>query len=95
MEDIEKPFSTRRLAERWECSEQHVRDLIQNGDLNHFRIGRLIRIPYKEVEQFEAIGDLNCTEENTMPLQQLTDKPSAAPFVLRTRTKPSNTFEIS
>ena len=52
--DPRRPFSVRSLAERWDCSEGAVRKLIDNGTLNHFRIGVLIRISAAQVEEYEA-----------------------------------------
>lgn len=48
-----RPFSSEELAGRWGVSAQHVRDLIAKGDLRHFRVGRLIRIPAIAVREFE------------------------------------------
>jgi hypothetical protein len=42
------------LAERWDCTPRHVRDLIKAGKLRAFWIGnRLPRIPVDAVEEFE------------------------------------------
>ena len=51
---LTKPFTVARLADRWDCSDQHVRDIIAKGELSCFRAGRLIRIPAAEVERFEC-----------------------------------------
>ncbi len=48
-----RPYSSEELATRWGVSAQHVRDLIAKGDLRHFRVGRLIRIPATAVREFE------------------------------------------
>ncbi|KFL25008.1 hypothetical protein JP74_21860 [Devosia sp. 17-2-E-8] len=48
------PFTVEALAERWECSGQHIRDLVAQGKLGAFRVGRLIRIPVAEVIAFEG-----------------------------------------
>ncbi|WP_376743122.1 excisionase family DNA-binding protein [Paradevosia shaoguanensis] len=48
------PFTVEALAERWECSGQHIRDLVAQGKIGAFRVGRLIRIPVAEVIAFEA-----------------------------------------
>lgn len=50
----EPPFSVRSLAERWSCSEGAVRSVIRNGELGHFRVGDLIRVPAEEVRRFEC-----------------------------------------
>lgn len=46
-------FTPDTLADRWSCSAQHVRDLINTGRLACFRIGRMYRIPYDTVIEFE------------------------------------------
>lgn len=59
MTDDETPsvFTPRTLAERWECSERHVRKLIDKGDLPAFRLGgKLLRIRRETVESYE-LGD--------------------------------------
>ena len=43
-----------QLAERWGCSPGHIRNLIDRGDLRAFTIGRLVRIPAREVERIEC-----------------------------------------
>ena len=48
------PFTVRSLAERWECSEGTVRNLLSNQVLRHFRVGQLIRIPAEEVARLEC-----------------------------------------
>lgn len=48
-----KPYSVDMVAERWGCSSQHIRSLIAKGSLPAFRVGKLIRIPAIEVEEFE------------------------------------------
>ena len=43
------------LAERWECSEAHVRNLIRRGELQAFKLGgKLLRIRPEEVERYEC-----------------------------------------
>ncbi|WP_110365780.1 helix-turn-helix domain-containing protein [Tritonibacter mobilis] len=55
MPDIQpKPFTPDQLGERWGCSGETVRQLVKRGELRGFRIGRMIRIPQKEVEEFEC-----------------------------------------
>src|SRR5438874_1829945 len=50
-----RPYTVRTLAERWECSESHVYNLIQRGELAAKRLGKLIRIPAAAVARFEEI----------------------------------------
>lgn len=48
-------FTPSKLAERWECSERHVRNLISSGELPSFRLGgKLLRIRIEDVERFEC-----------------------------------------
>lgn len=47
-------LTTEMVAERWGCSDRHVRNLVKSGALGHFRLGgRLVRIPAAAVEQYE------------------------------------------
>lgn len=49
-----RAFTPRKLSERWECSERHVRNVIKQGRLRYFRLGeKLIRIPLEAVEEYE------------------------------------------
>lgn len=49
-----KPYSPETLAERWDCSAEKVRRMVHAGELDAFRLGKLIRIPASEVERFEC-----------------------------------------
>lgn len=61
---IDRPLLPRQVAERWGCSERHVRNLIAAGQLRYFRLGgRLLRIPASAVEEYErrqARGGASC-----------------------------------
>jgi len=46
-------FSPETLAERWGCSARHVRDLCNEGQLRHFKVGRMFRIRREALEEFE------------------------------------------
>lgn len=61
---VPPPFTVRSLAERWHCSEGVVRKAIDDGRLNPFRIGVLIRIPVAEVERFEQCQKSQNTASN-------------------------------
>ena len=57
-------FSPESLAARWDCSPRHVRNLINDGALPAFRLGRkLLRISAEAVERYEQcqllLGKLN------------------------------------
>ena len=56
-------LGTRALAERWACSDQHIRNLIRRGDLPAFQAGRILRVPMTAIEAFESCGSSN-TEES-------------------------------
>ena len=48
------PLSPDQVAERWGCSDNHVRNLFNRGELAGFRLGhRLIRIPVAAVHEYE------------------------------------------
>ena len=50
-----KPFTPETLADRWECSPKHVRNLVNRGDLPGFRLGgKLLRIKAEDVEAYEC-----------------------------------------
>ena len=82
---MEKPFSTKTLSERWNCTDQHVRDLIGSGELKAFRIGRLYRIPYTEVLRVEKC-DYSFTEENGASIGEMGLGQDEGPWVRPTVT---------
>ena len=49
-------YSVKRLAEKWECSERHIYNLIASGHLESFSIGtrRGTRISDEEVSKWES-----------------------------------------
>ncbi len=54
--DERSPYTPETLAERWECSPRHIRDMCAKGQLAFFRLGRLYRIPGWSVDEIEAPG---------------------------------------
>ena len=49
------PFTPATLADRWQCSERHIRNMVDRGELPAFRLaGKLIRIRAEDVEMFEC-----------------------------------------
>jgi excisionase family DNA binding protein len=58
-----RPYSIAQLADRWGCSDSMIRKLINQGELQTFRIGALIRISAAEVERYEK-----CPAEPTSPI---------------------------
>ena len=68
----DRPYSPETLAERWACSSETVRQMCRRGELDHFRLGKLIRIPASEVERVECqTGGSSSTEDNTASLTVL------------------------
>ena len=53
MAEPARPFTPETLAERWLCSAETVRQLVHQGRLRAFRVGRMIRIPLVAVEEYE------------------------------------------
>ncbi|PQM29633.1 hypothetical protein CVO77_00430 [Sphingopyxis lindanitolerans] len=48
-----RPYSIAQLADRWGCSDSMIRKLVNQGELQTFRIGALIRVSAAEVERYE------------------------------------------
>jgi excisionase family DNA binding protein len=61
---IRPVYTPETLAQRWDCSAKHVRNLIAREELQGFRIGgKLLRISAKAVREFEQCsGQLESTE---------------------------------
>ena len=73
-------YSPRTLANSWGCSERHIRNLINNGQLRAFRVGKLLRIEPKAVEDYQCRNTVSESfEDNTPP---------------STMTQPANVTEI-
>lgn len=53
-----RPLTVGMVAQRWGCSSQAVRNMIARGALPAFRVGKLIRIPAAEVEEFERCSSV-------------------------------------
>lgn len=46
----------RDVAERWDCSEQHVRNLYRHGDLPGFRVGgKLLMFKLEDVQAWDIV----------------------------------------
>ncbi|WP_226549544.1 helix-turn-helix domain-containing protein [Celeribacter naphthalenivorans] len=50
----QRPYTHNSLAERWDCSAQTVRNLISEGRLRAFRVGRMFRLKPEAVEEYEC-----------------------------------------
>jgi excisionase family DNA binding protein len=68
-------YTPAKLAERWECSERHIRNMLLSGELPYFRLGdKLLRIRSEDVEAFECRnGDSQGYEGDTMSLGTTTE----------------------
>ncbi|MGI8397769.1 helix-turn-helix domain-containing protein [Agrobacterium deltaense] len=52
-----KVLTPAKLADRWQCSERHVRNMIKRGELPAFKLGdKLIRVKISDVEEYERNG---------------------------------------
>ena len=50
-------YTPATLAKRWQCSERHIRNMIEHGELPAFRLGgKLMRIRGEEVARIEQQG---------------------------------------
>lgn len=59
-------YDPERLAKRWGCSATSIRNQCQAGQLRHFRLGRLYRIPASVVEEIEGCNStLDGSAEDT------------------------------
>lgn len=47
-------YTPESLADRWGSTPGRIRQLIQKGDVNGFKIGKLVRITEAEVERYES-----------------------------------------
>ena len=54
MDEDPRCFTVKELAGKWRVSQQHVRNLIQRGELGYLRLGRGVRIPVDEVKKYET-----------------------------------------
>ena len=60
-----RPYTVKSLAERWDCSEEHIRKLVRSGKLPAFSLGgKLIRIAVEDVGLWEKARNLSGTGES-------------------------------
>ena len=45
----DRPFTMKELAERWQCTERHVRNLALKREIEYFRLGKLYRFPQSAI----------------------------------------------
>ena len=84
-------FTVASLAKRWGCSEVHVRNLINRGELRSFRLGgKLIRIPADEVAGWEKSSALPAlTGDSSSSGTMKTDTASAVRLARDDRARPA------
>lgn len=51
---MSQPFTPETLANRWGVSATMIRNMCGEGAIQHFRIGKLYRIPAQAVEEYEC-----------------------------------------
>lgn len=59
--DLPPTLNVRQAAAFLGCSERHVRTLIANGELEHFRLGHLVRIARHQILQVVGANDSDPT----------------------------------
>ena len=52
-------FTIRQIAQRWDCSEKHVRRTIERGDLAVHKFGNLIRVSLDDLTRFERMNRMD------------------------------------
>ena len=80
MDTIPPNFTPETLAERWNCTDAHIRNLCGKDKIPNFRLGRLYRIPSEVVLEIEKCGNLNCIEERGAQSEPSTEKPKEYPL---------------
>ena len=70
-----RPYDPKSLAEKWGVSATTIRNRCDAGELPHFRLGKLYRIPAKIVEEIEscqtsASDDLEAVSASTGALRE-------------------------
>ena len=54
MDTFTNAYTVKTLADRWSCSIDVVYDMIRQGCLRTFRVGRALRISPAEVDRYES-----------------------------------------
>ncbi|WP_417796537.1 helix-turn-helix domain-containing protein [Terasakiella pusilla] len=60
---LQRPFTPKDLATRWQCSERHIRNLAERGEIPFFKIGNLYRFNASDIGEYECAS--KSTEDNT------------------------------
>ncbi len=88
-----KPYSPDDLAERWNVTGKHIRDLCHKGTLSFFKVGKLYRIPASVVEAYEQGGEWTTGSKSTQDIGQSSGttgrKPDADALQGSTKMQPS------
>lgn len=84
---MDKAFSTNSLAKRWNCSGQHIRNMIKRGELSCFHLGNLVRISSWEVNRIEGLSSTG----GLGTLSGETAGPNVTPFVRPIEDRQSET----
>jgi excisionase family DNA binding protein len=87
---VTRPLTVSEVAERWQCSDRTVYQLIEAGALRSFGVGRLIRVRPEWIEEFECGHEQACSEEEKAlqlirERRQRSERPSATSRRIRTR----------
>lgn len=86
MAEPAKPYTLPQLADRWQCSRQHLFYLVKRGKIRAFTLGRLYRVSQDEVERIERC-DESGSEANGLHTGATTDSRVESLSELRTRKK--------
>ncbi|MFD9897496.1 hypothetical protein [Mesorhizobium sp. NPDC059025] len=74
-------MTPKMLADAWHCSERHIRNLIESGELKAFKLGeKLLRITTNEAELFRQRNSTSAKEAATLsssPTEVEQDQPEA------------------
>lgn len=82
-------YTPATLAKKWICSERHIRNLINEGQLGCLRLGgKLVRIRDSDVEKFECLNGVSPDYEADLPSHSnKTESVGAIPLEPMTRAK--------
>lgn len=85
-----RPYSPETLAERWDCSPEKIRRMYHAGEIQGFRLGKLIRIPAAEVERFECLNteSSNIEDDSVSPSQTASEGAFASRLARMTGVSP-------
>ena len=84
----ERPLTAEAAAKHLGCSAAHVRNLCARGELRHFRLGRLLRIPAAALVELETCGSSG-SEARSTPTTESTGNRGASRSELRIVRSPN------